>query len=106
MDSQLLYVLLAGAALSVIAAGLKWWKVVKSRPEDDVSSLAGAILMTLVATCLAGLVSGFGDKISRSGKSMHQGSDNQNGYDSDQGRTQRAPTIPGATGRPAGETND
>jgi hypothetical protein len=37
---------------------------------------------------------------------MHQGSDNQNGYDSDQGRTQRAPTIPGATGRPAGDTND
>jgi hypothetical protein len=43
-----LYVLLAAAALSVIAAGLKWWKVVKSRPEDDESSLPGAILMTLV----------------------------------------------------------
>jgi hypothetical protein len=54
MDSRLLYVLLSAAALSVIAAGLKWWKVVKSRPEDDVSSLAGAMLMTLVATCLAG----------------------------------------------------
>ena len=37
---------------------------------------------------------------------MQEGSDNQNGYDSDQGRTQRAPSIPGATGRPAGDTND
>ena len=37
---------------------------------------------------------------------MHQGSDNQNGYDSDQGRTQRAPTTPRATGRAAGDSND
>ena len=37
---------------------------------------------------------------------MHQELDNQSGYDSDQGRTQRAPTTPRATGRAAGNTND
>jgi hypothetical protein len=55
MDWRLLGVLLAAIALAVIAAAVKWRKVLQSRPENDVSSLSGAIFMTLTATCLMGL---------------------------------------------------